>query len=164
MDYKYKTFLAIAPTVFLLDLFTKWLILKNLGLGQEIAIIPNFLDIVHIRNTGAAFGMLASMNNGFRVPFFYFISFVAVAVLIYCFVTLQETDHFHAITLSLIAGGVFGNLADRIRFGNVVDFLSFHVGDKIISGVELRWPAFNVADSAITVAVILLAAHALRKQ
>ena len=164
MAYKYKVLLRIAPAVFFLDLLTKWLVVKHMGIGEQIAILPNFFDLVHIRNTGAAFGMLASVSENVRVPFFYAISIFAVGVLIYCFRNLETSDRFYPIPLSLVSGGVLGNLSDRLRFGNVVDFLSFHVGDKIISGVELRWPAFNVADSAITVAIILLIAHTFKKQ
>lgn len=164
MSYKHKIFFAIAPAVFLLDFFTKWLILKNLGIGEEIVVLPNFFDIVHVRNTGAAFGMLANWSENFRVPFFYAISFFAVIALVFSFRGLKPEDHYYSIPLSLITGGVFGNLLDRVRFGSVVDFISLHVGEQSISGVELRWPAFNVADSAITVSIILLMAHALKKR
>lgn len=164
MVYKYKILSFIAPAVFLLDFFTKWLILKNMGIGEEIVVIPNFFDIVHVRNTGAAFGMLAGLSENVRVPFFYAISLLAVIALVFSFRSLESGDHHYSIPLSLITGGVFGNLLDRIRFGSVVDFISVHVGDKSISGVELRWPSFNVADSAITASIILLIAYALKKK
>ena len=164
MAHKYKVFLTLTPLVILLDFVTKWLVLKYLAIGDVIIVIPRFFDLVHVRNAGAAFGMLASMNPGIRAPFFYGISFAAACVLIYCFLTLERRNRFYPWPLSLIFAGVIGNLFDRIRFGSVIDFVSLHVGDKMISGVELRWPAFNVADSAITISMVLLLAAVFKKK
>lgn len=164
MAYKYKVLLLLTPAVVLLDFFTKWLVLHSIAIGDSLTVIPNFFDLVHVRNTGAAFGMLASREESFRTPFFYGISFVAVCVLIYCFATLGRADRFYPWPLSLIFAGVIGNGVDRIRFGSVIDFVSLHVGDKMVSGVELRWPAFNAADSAITIAMFLLLAAAFKKK
>lgn len=162
MKYKYKILLLLAPAVFLLDQFTKQLVLNHIGFGDAIPVIPGWFDLVHVRNTGAAFGMFASWGGDFRNPFFYGISAVAILILASFFRKLDTADRFYPYPLSLIAGGVLGNLADRIRFGNVVDFLSFHVQDKAVWGIALEWPSFNVADSAITVSMILLAVHFLR--
>ncbi|MDO8494653.1 MAG: signal peptidase II [Deltaproteobacteria bacterium] len=164
MSYKYKILFLVAPAVLLLDQWTKSLILGHLVLGQTIPVIPDFFDLVHVRNSGAAFGLLASWGDGLRVPFFYGISFLAVCFLGYFFTTLPKEDRFHPWPLSLITAGVFGNLIDRIRFGNVVDFLSFHIGDQSLWGIPLIWPAFNVADSAITISMILLAFSFLQKK
>lgn len=162
MSYKYKILLGLTPTLFLFDFITKWLILHSIPIGKLITVIPGFFDLVHVRNTGAAFGLLANMGEPFRVPFFYGVSGLALIILFYCFKTLSPKDRLHPWPLSLVLGGVLGNLLDRIRFGSVIDFVSLHVGDKMISGVELRWPAFNVADSAITIAMILLIANVLK--
>lgn len=158
MVYKYKVLFILTPVIVALDFFTKWLVLENMAIGEKITVIPGFFDLVHVRNTGAAFGLLARMDPSFRVPFFYAVSFAAICVLVYCFLTLKAEDRFYPWPLSLIFAGVIGNGIDRIRFGNVVDFVSLHVGDKMVSGVELRWPAFNAADSAITIAMVLLVA------
>lgn len=157
MAYKYKVLSFIAIPILLLDQWTKSLILGNFVLGQTKTVIPGFFDLVHFRNSGAAFGMLAGAAEVWRVPFFYAISFLAVCFLIYFFKTLPKEDRFYPWPLSLITAGVFGNLIDRIRFGNVVDFLSFHIGDQSLWGIQLVWPAFNVADSAITISMLLLA-------
>lgn len=164
MTHKYKIFILLTPLVLLLDLFTKRLVLRFLGIGETITVIPGFFDLVHVRNTGAAFGMLATLDESLRVPFFYGISIAAIGILVYCFVTLHRADRFYPYPLSLIFAGVVGNLIDRIRFGSVVDFISLHVGDKMVSGVELRWPAFNVADSAITLSMFLLLAAIFKKR
>ncbi|MDZ4224558.1 MAG: signal peptidase II, partial [bacterium] len=118
----------------------------------------------HVRNTGAAFGMLANLDAVARIPFFYGVSGIAICVLIYAFLHLEEQDHYYPWPLSLIAGGILGNLIDRIRFGNVVDFLSVHIQESYFGSIKLEWPAFNVADSAITISMILLFAHILKKR
>lgn len=162
MSYKYKILLSVAPAVLALDQLTKFFVLRGMPLGQVIPVIPGFFDLVHIRNTGAAFGILAHWAPVFRLPFFYGVTIVAMVILIYAFKHLADHDRFYAVPLSLITGGVFGNLIDRARFGNVVDFLSFHVKDVVLWRVRMEWPAFNVADSAITVSVVLIAWRMLR--
>ena len=164
MVYKYKILLILAPAVFFLDQFTKYLVLQHIGFGDVIPIISGYFDLVHVRNAGAAFGLLSSLGDSFRNPFFYGISVIAIFVLASLFKNLDENNRFFPVLLSLIFGGVLGNLTDRIRFGNVVDFLSFHIQDKILWGISLEWPSFNVADSAITVSMVFLAIHFLREK
>lgn len=169
MSFKYKLLLLVSPAIVLLDQFTKWLILKNVPLYDSIPVIPGFFDIVHVRNTGAAFGMLASSDAGFREPFFYIVAVVAVVILINMLRKLSPQDKVMAWVVALVAGGLVGNLIDRLRFGNVVDFLSFHWRDAVANwsffgrAVSFRWewPSFNVADSAITIAMMLLVVQML---
>lgn len=169
MSFKYKLLLIVSPTVVILDQFTKWLILSYLPLYDSISVIPGFFDIVHVRNTGAAFGLLASSNAGFREPFFYIVAIVAVAVLISMLRKLAPQDKLMSWVVALVAGGLVGNLIDRLRFGNVVDFLSFHWRDAVADwnllgyAIHFRWewPSFNVADSAITIAMMLLVVQML---
>lgn len=164
MSFKYKLLLIVSPAIVILDQLTKWLILKYLPLYDSIPVIPGFFDIVHVRNTGAAFGLLASSNVGFREPFFYFVAAVAVVVLVSMLRKLTPQDKLMAWVVVLVAGGLVGNLIDRLRFGNVVDFLSFHWRDAVADwsffgrSIHFRWewPSFNVADSAITIAMLLL--------
>lgn len=169
MAFKYKLLLIVTPLIVVLDQVTKWLILQNLPLHTAISIIPGFFDIVHVRNTGAAFGMFASSDQSFREPFFYFVAAVAVFVLLGLLRKITPKEKVMAWVVTLVAGGLLGNLIDRLRFGNVVDFLSFHWRDAEanwnIFGLALHfrweWPSFNVADSAITVAMILLVLNML---
>lgn len=164
MKFKYKALIIIAPLFFLLDQLTKWLVTVRISLGGEITIIPGFFDIVHYTNSGAAFGMLSGIRESIRTPFFYGISLVAlVAIIIYIF-KLPERDKLTAVALSLVVSGIFGNGIDRIRLGRVTDFLSFHISDKVLFGMRLEWPAFNVADSAITIAMVLLIISAFKKE
>lgn len=128
-----------------LDQITKAVIIDRLAIGASAAVIDGFFDIVHFRNPGAAFSIFAS--GGAMRTIFLIGTTIAALVIIFLMIR-QSKDSPSTFSLSLIAGGAIGNLIDRLRFGEVVDFLYFHIG-------RLYWPAFNVADSAITVGVLL---------
>jgi signal peptidase II len=139
----------VALGILALDQITKLVIVRSLTLGQTIPVVPGLFNIVYVLNPGAAFGFLASLPDGFRNPFFVLIS-VAAAVLIVAY----HARHLRALVLpslglGLILGGAVGNLIDRLRYGMVVDFLDFYLH-------RYHWPAFNVADSAISVGVGLM--------
>lgn len=164
MSSKYKIVLTIVPLVFILDQLSKWTVQSYLKLGGFISVIPGYFDIVHVANKGAAFGMFAGASSQFRSPFFYSVSVIAVIVIVIVLIKLPENDKFMALIFSLILGGIAGNILDRVRFGQVTDFLSVHIRDKVADtsilghqlNFRLEWPAFNVADSAITIAMVLL--------
>lgn len=164
MTKKLKFVFIVAIIVLILDQLTKWLIVQHVPIGTEIPIINGFFDMVHGRNTGAAFGMLSQWNSDYRDWFFYIIAVVAMVFLYFYIKSVSDTDRFSLLALSFIFGGALGNISDRIFRGSVVDFLSVHFRDKIISFglfgrdliIPLSWPAFNVADMAISCAVILL--------
>jgi len=164
MKLKYKILIIVAPLVFILDQATKFAVVEWIRLGERIPIIPGFFDLVHFRNTGAAFGMFSGVSASVRVPFFYIVAAVAAIVLVLYYRSLEDDQYLMFFTLSLVLGAIAGNVLDRIRLGSVVDFLSFHIGDKSLRlsvifrsfDVKLEWPAFNVADSAITIAMFLL--------
>ncbi|MBI4211000.1 MAG: signal peptidase II [Deltaproteobacteria bacterium] len=172
MPTKYKYLFTIAPLIIIADQVTKWLVVQRLSLGEAIPIIPVFFDLVHFRNTGAAFGMLAGSHEGFRVPFFFIMAAIAFLFLISYFRSLRADDHLQSLTLALLFGGIIGNVIDRIRLGSVVDFLCFHLGDRVFDmtmggyhiSFPLEWPAFNVADSAISVAMVLLIISSFRRK
>ena len=162
MTFKVKQLLTITPVVLVLDQLTKWLVVEQLMIGERIPVISGFFDLVHFRNTGAAFGMFSGLASTYRVPFFYIIAVIAVVVLSLYFRSLGPDRRLESVALSLIFGGVAGNIVDRVRYGEVVDFLSFHLGQRMLFHIPLEWPAFNVADSAITVSMILLVISTLR--
>jgi signal peptidase II len=137
---------GIAGVVVLVDQLTKLWVLTSFQLHEQKSIIPGFFDLVYVTNTGAAFGILAGNESWLRQLFFVGVALVALIVIVYAYVHLKEEGRIFVFSLGLIAGGAIGNLIDRIRFGSVVDFLDFYVGGY-------HWPAFNVADSAITVGV-----------
>lgn len=142
-------YLALSAAVILLDLWSKMLIVNRIDLHEAIPVIPNFFQLVHVRNTGAAFGLGANASSKI-VP----ILLNAGAIAVFCVVVVYAlrtavTDRLLQTGLHLILGGAIGNLLDRFRFGYVVDFLDVYVGSH-------HWPAFNVADSAICIGIALL--------
>lgn len=136
------------------DQWTKWIIRSNFRIHWDTkTIIPGFFDIVHVRNTGAAFGIGARSDSAF-VPIL--LNVLAVAVFFFVLVLAMKsatTDRTLQVGLHLILGGAVGNLIDRFTLGSVVDFLDVYV---TVGGAERHWPAFNVADSAICVGIGLL--------
>jgi signal peptidase II len=133
-------YFLVSLSIFTLDQFTKYLIKSHVSPFEIIRILP-FFNIVYVENIGSAFGMFKSLGNVF---------FIAVAALAMVFVTiLIIKDKDNRLSFSLILGGAAGNLTDRIIRGYVIDFLDVYVG-------RYHWPAFNVADSALTIGILLL--------
>jgi signal peptidase II len=148
------SFVATALAVLVADQLTKAAIVARLPLHDSITILPGFLDIVHVRNPGAAFSMFAAAPEWFRGPFFVIVTVAAVVVLLVVAARLEPHDRFLRVALGAILGGALGNLVDRLAYGEVVDFVDAHWHD-------LHWPAFNVADSSITLAVAAVVAHSV---
>ena len=149
-----KYFFLVAALVVLLDRISKWAVSSTLPLHDSITVIPGFFHITHVENTGAAFGLFAESTAQWKVAALVTFSLVALII-----VTILLWKNSHSVStmtigLSLILGGAFGNLWDRVVAGHVVDFLDFHIG-------TYYWPAFNVADSAIVIGAILLVAEIL---
>lgn len=158
MKKKY-VLLSLLPTlVLLLDQWTKQLIVDRFHLGESVPVWHGYFSITYVRNTGAAFGFLATSNPAFRIPFFLMVPVVALLVISYLFRKLPDHDLRTATALSLVMGGAIGNLIDRMRFGFVVDFLDFHWN------YQAHFPAFNIADSAICVGVGLLMLDLFKKE
>lgn len=131
-----------------LDQLTKYLIIFNLELGERIAVMP-FFNIVHFKNKGAAFGMFHDASPAFRLVLFSAITIACLIFLVWMLGTSPVWDKFHRFCLALILGGALGNVKDRLIFQQVTDFLDVYYK-------EYHWPAFNIADSAISVGVTLL--------
>ena len=151
---KYGRLLIIAGAIVIADQITKAVVLSNMALYQSITLIPGFFSLTHIHNPGGAFGFLAQQDASIRIGIFILASSVAIFFIFLFYRQIPKTHPFLSAGLALIFGGAIGNLIDRLRFGKVVDFLDFYVGN-------LHWPAFNVADSAITVGVAIFIAHLL---
>ncbi len=146
-------YLAISLIIIVLDAWTKWLISSRIALHESVVVIPNLFQLVHVRNTGAAFGIGANAESAI-VPVLLNIGAIGVffIVVVYAFRS-AITDRVLQTGLHLILGGAIGNLVDRFRFRYVVDFLDVYVN---FGGREHHWPAFNVADSAICIGIGLL--------
>jgi len=154
---KYSRLLLIVGTIVIADQITKAVVLAKMALYQSIVIIPGFFSLTHIHNPGGAFGFLAQQDATVRAVVFLVASIVAIGLIFMFYRQIPRSHPFLASGLALILGGAIGNLIDRLRFGKVVDFLDFYIGD-------LHYPAFNVADSAITVGVTIFLGHlVLRK-
>ena len=130
----------ISSLVVLLDYFTKKQIVANVMHYDRIKVLP-FLNIVRVENKGAAFGLFLGLGNNIFIA----ISIIAIAVIIIYLSRISKGLEVYA--LSLILGGAAGNLIDRVLIGKVIDFIDVFVG-------KWHWPAFNVADSALTVGII----------
>jgi len=150
---KRSHYLLLSLLVVVLDAWTKWLVNSRIALHEAVPVIPNLFQLVHVRNTGAAFGIGANADSAL-VPMLLNGGAIAVffIVVIYA-VRSAVTDRMLQTGLHLILGGAIGNLVDRFRFRYVVDFLDFFVS---AGGREHHWPAFNVADSAICIGIALL--------
>ncbi len=152
MKNKYLQVGSIVGVVLVLDQISKYIIRTHVRLFDTITIIPGFFNITYVRNKGAAFGILSGLPEFWRSAFFIAVTIVAVAAIVA--LTIKTTDRLPVYAFSLIAGGAVGNLIDRIRYGEVVDFIQWYVKSHY-------WPSFNVADSAITIGVVLLAIEML---
>ncbi|HEY5611923.1 MAG TPA: signal peptidase II [Thermoanaerobaculia bacterium] len=154
-------YLVISVAVIVLDAWSKWLITSNFNIHYDVLpIIPNFFQIVHVRNTGAAFGIGANSASPI-VPVLLNLGAITVFFIVVLYSLRSAlTDRVLQVGLHLILGGAIGNLIDRFRFGSVVDFLDFYV---TVGGREHHWPAFNVADSAICIGIALLFLDMRRK-
>jgi signal peptidase II len=137
--------------VVIVDQVTKALVVSSLHLNEVKPILDGFFNITYITNSGAAFGLLAGPDE-WRHTFFQVISVVALCALFYLYLKSYNRSLSLLYSTSLIFGGAFGNLLDRIRHKSVIDFLDFYVNNH-------HWPAFNVADSAITIGGVLLMWH-----
>ena len=152
---KYGLTVFIALSVIVVDQITKIIIRGSLPLFETIPVLP-FLNIVHVRNPGAAFGVLNDLPENVRMPLFVLVLIVALLVIV-TFLRKANGNKLQISSLSLILGGAIGNSIDRFRFGYVTDFIDFHW----FGNPKYHWPAFNVADSAITIGVILILIEAL---
>lgn len=145
--YRFGTLAAVTLVVGALDQWTKYLVLKSFHLYESVPVIDGLFNLTYVRNKGAAFGILA--DSDWRRPFFIVVTLVACAFILGYLHRLDRERRLAHLSLSLIFAGALGNLIDRVRFGEVIDFLDVYWR-------QYHWPAFNIADSAITVGVGLL--------
>jgi signal peptidase II len=143
---------SVTGGVVVFDQLTKLHIMQTMRLHESIPIVPNLFSLTYIRNPGAAFGLLANSSNAFRMVFFGLTSVFALVLLGTILVRMPERDWLGRLSVAGILGGAIGNLIDRLKYGEVIDFIDVYVDNY-------HWPAFNVADSAITVGVIFLIIH-----
>jgi signal peptidase II len=148
------SWLWLAGLTLVLDQITKLMVMDSLVAYQDVIPLTGFFNLVHVHNTGAAFSLFAD-QPGWQRGFFVVLAGVAAMVILYLLRRTRGQPLFCG-SLALILGGAVGNLVDRVLYGHVIDFLDFYVG-------TWHWPAFNVADSAITVGAGLLIWDSFRK-
>ena len=154
--YRTAYFLA-SLAVLLLDQWTKGIVVRSFQLHESRPVIPGFFDLTYVQNSGAAFGLFASVDSSLKA-----IVLNSVAVIVFLIVSAYALRSPHKsvrlqVGLALILGGAVGNLLDRVRFTYVVDFIDFSISGH-------HWPAFNVADSAICAGVALLFLDMLQRE
>ncbi len=145
----HKVFLVITTGVLVLDQVSKAAVSATLKMYEIRPIIHGLLNLTRVHNTGAAFGLLAGQPSILRTLFFLGVSLLAMGVVLWMLFRLPPDQKVELVALSLIFGGALGNVIDRARLGEVIDFIDVYYR-------TYHWPAFNVADSAITIGVMLL--------
>ncbi|WP_184403593.1 signal peptidase II [Geomicrobium halophilum] len=134
----------LALVIIIIDQFTKWLVATGMELGESIPVIEDVLHITSHRNAGAAFGMLQG-----QMWLFFIVTAVAVVAVLYFIHTLGKSSLWYGIPLGILLGGTIGNFIDRLLQGEVIDFIDVYIG-------TYSFPIFNIADSALTVGIIIL--------
>jgi signal peptidase II len=157
MKNKYTKLAVYCILIVFFDQLTKFLVLNHLALGQTISAIPGVFNLTHVQNPGGAFGLMADLSPGLRTLIFLFISSLAVGLIFYFYIKTPPSQAWLAAGFALIFGGAIGNLIDRIRFGVVIDFLDFYIH-------KYHWPAFNIADSAISAGILIFLYHLVFKK
>lgn len=155
MDRHKSRFLLLALAVLVLDQWTKRWVEVRLPRHFTMEIVPGFLNLTHVRNTGVAFGLFAEHGSTAGPWLLALLGVVALVVVGLYFVRTSGHDRLLLTALALVLGGAVGNLVDRVASGAVTDFIDVYVGVH-------HWPSFNVADSAISIGIVLMALDALR--
>ncbi len=150
-------FLLVAAAVSGLDQLTKQLVIANIPRYGQVKVIDGFFSLTHLYNPGGAFGFLAGGANPWLNIFFLVFGLITLVLIVYFLRHTPDTHKYLQLALALVCGGAVGNLVDRLRFGQVVDFLDFYLGSH-------HWPAFNLADSAITIGVGIFLLHLVFKK
>jgi signal peptidase II len=145
-----KSLWGLFAVLVVVDQLSKIIVDATLPLHHSIPVIDGFFNLTYIRNTGAAFGIFAEFDASFRRPFLILFSLAAIGFILHLLGRLPADEKMAAVALVLILGGAVGNLIDRLLYGEVIDFFDFYWS-------RFHWPAFNFADSYITIGVALLA-------
>ena len=150
-----KFIIFLSLPLYALDQCTKQLVVRSINPYDASVIVPDFFSLVNVTNTGAAFGSFKGNNL-----FFVVISIVALVIVTVLLVQSRRADAWRDVSLALLLAGILGNLTDRLLYGHVIDFLLFNLHIRYAD----PWPAFNVADSCISIAVVLFIVHSFRRQ
>lgn len=150
-------FFGISLSVIALDQVTKIQVVNSVALNHGYSVITDYLDVVHVRNSGAAFGFFSGSRGSLNRIILAVVSVSALVVIIGMTFWIPEAGVLSLVALALFFGGAAGNLIDRIIYGEVIDFIDVHVG-------SIHWPAFNVADSSLCLGAALFCLHIFRQR
>lgn len=143
----------LSLAVVVADQWTKYLVEEYLSPGHQIEVIPGFLDLIYVRNSGIAFGLFAAGSNPLGVAALTVLGLLALTMVLVYFWRTPDSNRWVLVALAFILGGAVGNLVDRAMSGSVTDFIEVYVG-------AYHWPTFNAADSAITAGIVIIAVDA----
>jgi len=146
----------LALLVWVVDHLTKWAVRSNLDLGEGLAVIPGILRISYVQNTGVAFGLFHQVQSVWKPYVLASMAVVAVAVILVYSLRVPPDRYLLQSALAITLGGILGNFVDRVVHGYVIDFIELHLRDIF------HWPTFNVADTAITIGIVLLLVDTVR--
>jgi signal peptidase II len=148
LSAKWKIVLGWVAIIVVLDRLTKIIVDRSMPLHHSVPIIDGLFNLTYVRNTGAAFGIFAGSHEAFRLPFLIVVSLLALGFVVVMLKRLREEETGLITALAFIIAGALGNLVDRVLYGEVIDFLDFYWS-------HYHWPAFNLADSCITIGVLI---------
>jgi signal peptidase II len=148
-----RLILFLSLPLYAFDQLTKQWVLRSINPYDARTVVPDFFNLVNVTNTGAAFGSFKGNNT-----FFVGLSILALVVVAVLLVRPHRADLWRDVSLALLLAGILGNLTDRLLYGHVIDFLLFNLHVRYAD----PWPAFNVADSCISIAVVLFIIHSFR--
>lgn len=143
-------YIVIALIIIAIDQLTKIWIKSSLYFGDRINIVPGFLNLTYVENSGGAFGIFGSLSSPYRTIIFSLFSLAAIALILYYLIKLSLESRFMLWGFGLILSGAIGNFIDRIRLRYVIDFIDLHIKGY-------HWPTFNIADIAICVGLAIIA-------
>ncbi len=154
---RFLIFFSISIAIIASDQLTKSLVIKNLPLNHGRPVVNHFLDVVHVRNSGAAFGFFSGSKGSLSRWILTTVSILALIAILGMTFWLDDESFLPLTGYALFFGGAAGNLVDRFLHGEVIDFIDVHVG-------AIHWPAFNVADSSLCLGAFLFCLYILRQK
>jgi signal peptidase II len=149
-------FYILTLLVWIVDHLTKWVVRSNLDLGEGLTVIPGMLRLCYVQNTGVAFGLFHQVQSVWKPYVLASMAVVAVVVIVVYSLRVPPDRSLLQAALAITMGGILGNFVDRLVHGYVIDFIELHLQDAF------QWPTFNVADTAITVGIVLLLVDTVR--
>jgi len=151
---KYLFLFVISSALIVIDQYTKFMVTLHIPLNYSVKVVEGFFNLTHIRNSGVAFGIFSEQNSELKPYLLIFVSIIAIMAILVIFHQTEKNKRLVQTGLVLVFSGAIGNLIDRVLHKEVIDFIDFFVENQ-------HWPAFNVADSCITIGVMLMVADML---